>query len=221
MKESLVDKKRRSGKIVRRLRKEYPDAECSLLHKNPYQLMVATILSAQCTDERVNMVTPALFKRFPTPEKMAQADPTELEKLIRTTGFFRNKAKSIKNNAVILLEKYNGKIPNTLDELTKLPGVGRKTGSVVLGAGFGLSEGIVVDTHVTRISRLLKLTDSKTPEKIEQDLMKLLPKKDWIAWTHMIIHHGRAVCIARRPKCGECVLANLCPSAEIPAVAKS
>ncbi|HSH00248.1 MAG TPA: endonuclease III, partial [candidate division Zixibacteria bacterium] len=207
MNESLADKRARARKIIARLKKAYPDSECSLKHKNPYQLMVATILSAQCTDERVNMVTPALFERFPAPEKMAGAAQDELEELIKTTGFFRNKAKSIKNNAIELLQRHAGAVPRTLAELVKLPGVGRKTASAVLGAGFGLAEGVVVDTHVTRISRLLGLTSQKTPEKIERDLMEILPKKDWIGWTHMIIDHGRAVCIARRPRCGDCALA--------------
>jgi len=178
-------------------------------------LMVATILSAQCTDERVNMVTPALFARFPTPETMAAAELEELEELIRSTGFYRNKAKSIKNNAIMLLADFGGDIPRTLAELVKLPGVGRKTASVVLGAGFGLAEGVVVDTHVARISRLLGLTEHKSPEKIERDLMVILPKKDWILWTHLIIDHGRAICIARRPKCVECPLRKLCPSAAV------
>lgn len=221
MNESLADKKARARKIIARLKKAYPDSECSLTHNNPYQLMVATILSAQCTDERVNMVTPALFKRFPTPEKMAGADQGELEDLIKTTGFFRNKAKSIKNNAIELLQRHGGDVPRTLAELVKLPGVGRKTASAVLGAGFGLAEGVVVDTHVTRISRLLGLTSQKTPEKIERDLIEILPKKDWISWTHMIIDHGRAVCIARRPRCGDCELAALCPSAHTPKPATS
>lgn len=175
--------------------------------------MVSTILSAQCTDERVNMVTPELFARFPKPEKMAGAPIEEIEELIRSTGFYRNKAKSIKNNAIMLLSDFGGEIPRTLADLVKLPGVGRKTASVVLGAGFGLAEGVVVDTHVVRISRLLGLTDNKTPEKIERDLIEILPKKDWILWTHLIIDHGRAVCVARRPKCPECPLCKLCPSA--------
>ena len=216
--ESQADKKSRARKIISKLKRAYPDSACSLRHTNAYQLMVATILSAQCTDERVNMVTPALFKRFPTPQKMAGAKQEELEELVRTTGFFRNKAKSIKNNAIALLDKHGGEIPKTLNELTSLPGVGRKTGSVVLGAGFGLAEGVVVDTHVVRIAQLLKLTAHKTPEKIERDLIAILPKKDWIIWTHLIIDHGRAVCIARRPRCGDCVLNRLCPSAHTPLV---
>ena len=216
--ESQAERKTRARKIISRLKRAYPDSTCSLTHENAYQLMVSTILSAQCTDERVDMVTPPLFKRFPTPQKMAGAKQEELEELIRTTGFFRNKAKSIKNNAILLLENHGGEIPKTLDELIKLPGVGRKTGSVVLGAGFGLAEGVVVDTHVVRIAQLLELTAHKTPEKIERDLMEVLPKKDWIIWTHLIIDHGRAICIARRPRCAECVLNHLCPSAFTPLI---
>jgi len=211
--ESLTEKKARTRRIITRLKRAYPDAQCSLSHANPYQLMISTILSAQCTDERVNMVTPELFARFPTPEKMAAAPIEEIEEMIRSTGFYRNKAKSIKNNAIMLLADFGGEIPRTLAELVKLPGVGRKTASVVLGAGFGLAEGVVVDTHVVRISRLLGLTENKTPEKIERDLIELLPKKDWILWTHLIIDHGRAICIARRPQCAECPLRKLCPSA--------
>lgn len=218
--ESQASKKARARKIISRLKRAYPDSACSLRHTNAYQLMVSTILSAQCTDERVNMVTPALFKRFPTPQKMAGAKQEELEELVRTTGFFRNKAKSIKNNAIALLDKHGGEIPKTLDELTSLPGVGRKTGSVVLGAGFGLAEGVVVDTHVVRIAQLLKLTAHKTPEKIERDLIAILSQKDWIIWTHLIIDHGRAICIARRPRCGDCVLNRLCPSAHTPLVTR-
>jgi len=213
MDETTQEKKSRVRKIITRLKRAYPDTQCSLSHKNPYQLMVATILSAQCTDERVNMVTPELFKRFPKPTAMAAAPVEEIEEIIRSTGFYRNKAKSIKNNAIMLLADFGGEIPLTLSELTKLPGVGRKTGSVVLGAGYGLAEGVVVDTHVVRISRLLGLTDEKTPVKIERDLIDLLPKKDWIIWTHLIIDHGRAVCIARRPQCGECPLSKMRPSA--------
>ncbi len=211
--EALTEKKARTRRIITRLKRAYPDAQCSLSHANPYQLMISTILSAQCTDERVNMVTPELFARFPTPEKMAAAPIEEIEEMIRSTGFYRNKAKSIKNNAIMLLADFGGEIPRTLAELVKLPGVGRKTASVVLGAGFGLAEGVVVDTHVVRISRLLGLTENKTPEKIERDLIELLPKKDWILWTHLIIDHGRAICIARRPQCAECPLRKLCPSA--------
>lgn len=202
----------RALKIVRALKKAYPDSGCSLSFKSVHQLMVSTILSAQCTDERVNMVTPALFKKYPTVRAFAEADIKELQEMIYTTGFYVNKAKSIKTSARQLVENHGGRMPKTLDELVKLAGVGRKTASVILGAGFGLAEGIVVDTHVSRISRLLGLTTEKDPVKIERDLMKIVPENDWIIWSHLLIDHGRAVCIARRPRCGECALAKLCPS---------
>lgn len=211
--ETLAEKKSRLKKIITRLKRAYPEAKCSLTHKNPYQLMVATILSAQCTDERVNLVTPKLFAHYPTPKKMAEARLVDIEELIRSTGFFRNKAKSLSGNARMLLVNHGGKMPRTLAELVKLPGVGRKTASVVLGAGFGLAEGVVVDTHVSRICRLLNLSQGKSPEKIERDLIEALPRKDWIIWTHLIIDHGRAVCVARRPDCPACPLKKLCPSA--------
>jgi len=210
--ESLANKSTRAQTIVSLLRETYPDSRCSLDFNNVHQLMVATILSAQCTDERVNAVTPELFRKYPDVYAFAEADITELEKAVYTTGFYANKAKSIKKSAQQLVEKYDGDMPRTLDELVKLAGVGRKTGSVILGAGFGLAEGIVVDTHVTRISRLLKLTAEKDAVKIERDLMKIIPRDDWIGFTHMVIDHGRAVCIARRPKCAQCPLAEHCPS---------
>ena len=213
--ESLKDKISRAKKIVKALKTAYPDAKCSLNFKNIHQLMVATILSAQCTDERVNIVTKDLFKKYRSIKEFAGVDIRELEKDIHSTGFYKNKAKSIRTSAQQLLEHYNGSIPRTLDELVTLAGVGRKTGSVVLGAGFGLTEGVVVDTHVIRISNLLKLTNHKDALKIEKELMKVLPEKDWIIFTHLIIDHGRAVCIARRPDCANCTLKNLCPSAKI------
>lgn len=213
--ESLENKKSRAKKIIAILRKKYPEAKCSLNYKSVHQLMVATILSAQCTDVRVNIVTPALFKKYHSVKDFADADINELENDIRTTGFFRNKARSIKNSAQALLEDFKGKIPKTLDELVKLPGVGRKTGSVILGAGFRIAEGIVVDTHVARISRLLGFTAMKDAVKIEKDLMKIIPKTNWIDYSHLLIHHGRAVCIARRPKCSVCPLNKLCPSAKL------
>lgn len=212
--ESLNNKIARAKKIVKALKSAYPDAKCSLNHKNIHQLMVATILSAQCTDERVNIVTKDLFKKYKSIKDFAEVDIHELEKDIHSTGFYKNKAKSIKKSAQQLLKQFDGNIPKTLDELVTLAGVGRKTGSVVLGAGYGLTEGIVVDTHVIRISNLLKFTNHKDAVKIEKELMKLLPKKDWIIFTHLIIDHGRAVCIARRPDCANCVLNNLCPSAQ-------
>jgi len=213
--EKQVDKQKRAGEIVARLKREYPDAGCTLDFKTVHQLMVATILSAQCTDERVNVVTKDLFKKYRTIEDYAEADIDELKRDIFTTGFHNNKAKSIKLSAQQLLERHNGKIPRTLDELVKLAGVGRKTASCVLGAGFGLAEGVVVDTHVARISKLLRLTSQKDPVRIERDLMKVIPQADWIVFAHLLIAHGRAVCIARRPKCGECVLNALCPSAQV------
>jgi len=214
--ESLKDKKARASKILRLLRKHYPEAKCSLNFQTTHQLMVATILSAQCTDERVNMVTPALFEKYPDIKSFAQADLSELEKDIYTTGFYSNKAKAIKNSARQLLDEYDGEIPKELDELVKLQGVGRKTGSVILGVGYGLAEGVVVDTHVGRISRLLGLSREKTPEKVERDLMKVIPQKDWIDYSHLLIYHGRALCVARRPDCDRCFLRRLCPGARPP-----
>jgi len=213
--ESLQDKQERTKKIVRILKKTYPDSKCSLNFDSVHQLMVATILSAQCTDERVNKTTPALFERFGSVQAFADAELSEIEEYIKSTGFFRNKAKAIKNSAIALLEQHGGKIPKDLDTLVQLPGVGRKTGSVILGAGFGLAEGIVVDTHVTRIANLLKLTTHKDAVKIEKDLMKVVEKKDWIIFTHLIIDHGRAICIARRPKCADCPISSHCPSAQV------
>ena len=213
--ENLKEKIARAKKIVKSLKAAYPDAECSLNFRNIHQLMVATILSAQCTDERVNIVTKDLFEKYTSVKDFAEVDVKQLEKDIHSTGFYKNKAKSIKKSAQQLLEHYDGHIPRTLDELVTLAGVGRKTGSVVLGAGYGLAEGIVVDTHVIRISNLLKLTDHKNAVKIEMELMKILTKKDWIIFTHLLIDHGRAVCIARRPDCPNCAISNLCPSAKI------
>ncbi|MEW5796728.1 MAG: endonuclease III [Candidatus Zixiibacteriota bacterium] len=213
--ESLNDKKTRAKQIVALLKKRYPDSRCSLDFRTPHQLLVATILSAQCTDERVNKVTPELFAKYPTVKDFAEADRADLEKLIFTTGFYVNKAKAIRQSAQQLVTAYNGEIPRTLDELLKLSGVGRKTASVVLGAGFDLAEGVVVDTHVARISRLLGLTRESDPVKIECDLMTVIPQKDWIVYSHMLIDHGRAICVARRPKCRECVLAKLCPSVSL------
>lgn len=210
--ESLKDKKARTARIIEILKREYPDAQTALSHKTVHQLMVATILSAQCTDERVNMVTPELFKRYKTVKDFAEADIDELSKIIRSTGFFNSKAKNIIKSAQQLIEHHGGRVPKSLDELTKLAGVGRKTGSVVLGAGYGTAEGIVVDTHVGRISRLLKLTNKKDPEKVERDLMKLVPQDDWIIFSHLLILHGRAICKARRPDCPNCPINEYCPS---------
>lgn len=212
--ESARQKRQRTEEILARLNDEYPDAQCALTHQSPFELLVATILSAQCTDKRVNLVTPALFERFPTPAAMGEAEIEELEELVRSTGFFRNKARSLSGLGRALTKDHRGQVPSTMAELTALPGVGRKTANVVLGNAFGIDEGVVVDTHVQRISKLLGLTDQKTPEKIERDLMEWVPKTDWTLWAHLLILHGRNVCKARRPACGDCVLIDLCPSAE-------
>ena len=213
--ESLAATKKRAGQIIRMLRRRYPEAHCALNHSNVHQLIVATILSAQCTDERVNIVTPTLFATYPSVEAFANADITELEQAIYTTGFFRAKAKSVQQSAKALLASFGGEIPKTLAELTRLPGVGRKTGSVILGVGFGLAEGIVVDTNVSRISELLGFTRQTDTGKIEQDLMKLIPNKDWIDFSHLMIWHGRSICKARRPVCSVCPISKLCPSASL------
>lgn len=199
--------------VLQRLKAEYPDAHCALDHASPYQLLVATILSAQCTDARVNMVTPALFRKYPTVEDLARADQGELEEMIRSTGFFRNKARSLVGMARAVVADHNGVLPRTMDQLRALPGVGRKTANVVLGNAFGLNEGITVDTHVTRLSGLLGLTKHTDAEKIEQDLMKVIPRDDWTLVSHLLIEHGRRVCIARRPQHEKCVLRDICPSA--------
>jgi len=214
--ESNDDKKRRTGKIIRRLQKTYGHATCALQHRNAFELVAATILSAQCTDERVNMVTPALFEKYPTAKQLACAQPAEVERIIQSTGFFRSKAKSLIGMARGLVERHGGEVPQTLDELVELPGVGRKTANVVLGTAFGIPSGVVVDTHVTRISRLLGLTRSTTAEKIEQDLVKLVPQSEWINFSHRLIHHGRRICIARRPRCLECPLLDVCQRVGLP-----
>jgi endonuclease-3 len=208
--------RKRALKIARELEKAYPDAVCALSHEDPYQLLVATILSAQCTDERVNMVTPDLFRRYPTPEKLARSSQADLEAIIKSTGFFRAKAKSLRGMAAALVEQHKGRMPRTMDELTKLPGVGRKTANVLLGTAFGIATGVVVDTHVKRITHLLGLTKHTNPEKIERDLMALLPESEWVNFAHRLIHHGRRICIARRPKCPECPLLKLCPRVGLP-----
>ncbi|WP_437222982.1 endonuclease III [Planctomicrobium sp. SH661] len=213
---SFDDQKQRARKIIARLDKAYPDVECALDHRNPFELIAATILSAQCTDQRVNLVTPELFERFPTPASLAQADLEEVEKIIQSTGFFRAKAKSLVGMAQGVVNDFGGEIPRSVDELTQLPGVGRKTANVVLGVAYGIATGVVVDTHVRRISNLLGLTVSQNPEIIERDLMRILPKKSWINFSHQLIHHGRKICIARRPKCLECPLLQLCPRVGLP-----
>jgi endonuclease-3 len=214
-KESPDALKARTSAIVAQLAKDYGDAECALHHKNAFQLLVATILSAQCTDERVNMVTPALFKQFPTPAAFAAAPIEAIEKAIQSTGFFRNKAKSIKACSQSLVDKHKGQVPRTLEEMVELAGVGRKTANVVLGVAFGLPTGVVVDTHVGRLSRRLGLTVNDDPVKVEADLMALLPQNEWIAFSHRLIHHGRQICQARKPKCDACHLNPLCPKISV------
>jgi endonuclease-3 len=207
--------KARAPVILERLKLAYPDAACALDHRNAFELLVATILSAQTTDVRVNLVTPALFARYPDAATLARARQTDVEKIIQSTGFFRNKARSIIGMAQALVADHGGEVPSTMDQLLSLPGVGRKTANVVLGNAFGINEGVVVDTHVARLSKLLGLTRHTEPEKIERALMSLFPRDDWALLSHLLIFHGRRVCIARRPKCGECVLADLCPSARL------
>jgi len=204
----------RVAAILVELRKAYPDVVCALNHRNAWELTVATILSAQCTDVRVNLVTPKLFKAFPTPKAMAAASLPELEELIRTTGFFRNKAKSIQGAAKVVTEKFGGEVPKTMEEILTLPGVARKTGNVVLGSWYGIAVGVVVDTHVMRLSRRLELTKQTTPEKVEQDLMKIIPQDRWIVFSHELIYHGRQICVARKPKCVDCTLEKLCNSSD-------
>jgi endonuclease III len=202
----------RVAEILKKLDEAYPDAVCALHHRTPWELLVATILSAQSTDVRVNMVTPELFRRFPTPVAMATASLPELEALVKTTGFFRNKAKSIQGAAKKISEDFGGKVPETLAELITLPGAARKTANVVLGVSFGKAEGVVVDTHVFRIAHRLGLATGETAQKVEQELMEVLPKDHWIRFSHQVIHHGRQVCIARKPKCDRCNLETLCHS---------
>jgi endonuclease-3 len=196
--------------LLRALKKAYPSVVCALTHDNPLQLLVATILSAQCTDARVNLVTPALFKRYPTAQDFANAAPAELEKLIHSTGFYRNKSKNILGMARLLMEKHKGEVPKTMDELLELPGVARKTANVVLGTAYNTAVGIVVDTHVTRLSNRLGLTNEIAPVKIEQDLMKIVPQSDWIWFSHALITHGRRVCFARNPNCPGCPVKKEC-----------
>lgn len=207
----IADNKKRMVEIIKRLKKAYPDAHCALNHTNPFELLIATILSAQCTDARVNIVTATLFRKYRGPQDFIDVSQAELEKDIHSTGFFRNKAKNIKAASSRLVEIYGGEIPQSMNEILTLGGVARKTANVVLGNAFGIASGVVVDTHVSRLSQRLGLTKNKTPEKIERDLEKLVPKKHWIMFPHWIIFHGRQVCLARKPKCGECVLSNICP----------
>jgi endonuclease-3 len=208
---SALESKRRAAKIAKLLALEYPDARCALNFRSPLQLLIATILSAQCTDVRVNMVTPALFKKYPTAARFAAANRGDLERAIQSTGFFRNKAKSIQECCRTLVEERKGEVPKSLEELVKLPGVGRKTANVVLGTAYDIASGVVVDTHVARLSQRMGLTKEKDPIKIERDLMAQLPRKDWIDFAHRLIHHGRRICTARKPRCDECVLNPVCP----------
>ena len=203
--------KRHAVRVAELLRREYPDAECALVHDSPLELLIATILSAQCTDARVNIVTESLFRKYRKAEDFARAPLKQLEKEVKTTGFFRNKAKNIKGCCQKLVDEHGGEVPKDLDSLVQLPGVGRKTANVVLGTAFGISSGVVVDTHVTRLSHRLGLTTSSDAVKIERDLMTQLPKKEWVDFSHRMIHHGRRICVARRPKCSQCSLAKICP----------
>jgi endonuclease-3 len=208
----IEDREARTKEIIKRLKKAYPDAHCALNHADPFQLLIATILSAQCTDERVNIVTAELFRKYPTPQHFIELSQAELEKEIHSTGFFRNKSKNIKAACERLMTVYKGEVPQTMDDLLTLGGVARKTANVVMGNAFGIASGVVVDTHVSRLSQRLGLTEQKTAEKIEIDLQRLVPKKHWVMFPHWFITHGRRVCNARKPKCGECVLAGICPS---------
>ncbi len=207
-----MTREERAKKIVALLARRYPDATCALAWRDPFQLLAATILSAQCTDARVNLTTPALFRRYPDAAALAKADRTELEGLIRSTGFYRNKAKSLLGMAKGLVERHNGEVPRSMEALVELPGVARKTANVVLGTAFGIAEGIVVDTHVIRLAGRMGLTKETDPVKIERDLMALVPRDRWIAFAHQMTWHGRKVCDARKPKCGECPVATVCPS---------
>jgi endonuclease-3 len=208
---SQSDPKSHARRVVEGLKREYPEAICALLHADPYQLLVATILSAQCTDARVNLVTPELFRRYPDASRLASAVPADVESLIRSTGFFRAKARNLLAMASQVAERHGGRIPEDLEALTALSGVGRKTANVVLGTAFGQAEGIVVDTHVKRLARRLGLAKGKSPEQIERELMEVVPRVEWVDLSHRLIQHGRRVCLARKPKCLSCSLAELCP----------
>jgi endonuclease-3 len=210
---TMKDRKAQAAEVNKRLKKRYPDAKCSLDFTTPFELLIATILSAQSTDVRVNIVTKALFRKYPSPAAVAAASQVEMEKDVKQTGFFRNKAKAVIACAQAIVEKHGGEVPRTMDELTALPGVGRKTANVVLGNAFQTPAGIVVDTHVTRVSGRLGLTKNVDAVKIEEDLIPLLPRSEWTAFSHRLIYHGRETCIARKPKCEECVLNDICPSA--------
>jgi endonuclease-3 len=207
-------RRERAQRIQRKLVREYPDPRCALKHRSAFQLLVATILSAQCTDERVNKVTPHLFSRYPNPQTLAEADPGELMDLIRSTGFFRNKTKALIGSSHRITERFSGRVPDTMEDLLTLPGVARKTANVVLGTWYGKNVGIVVDTHVQRLSRRMGLTRHRVPEKVEQDLMKVFPRREWTNLSHRLIAHGRRVCLARTPRCSDCVVGDVCPSFE-------
>ncbi|QDS98562.1 endonuclease III [Adhaeretor mobilis] len=207
--------KKQASSVLRRLKADYPDAHCALDYDSPFQLLIATILSAQCTDKRVNLVTKDLFQQFPEPEDFAAAPVKKIEKAVQSTGFFRNKAKNIKSCCADLVEKHGGEIPQDLASLTQLAGVGRKTANVVLGTGFGLATGVVVDTHVGRISRRTGLTTNTDAVKVERDLMPLIPKRRWVQFSHQMIDHGRAICDARKPKCDECSMKKFCPQIDV------
>lgn len=203
----------RINRILNILSKAYPNAKVALHFSNPLEMLVSTILSAQCTDERVNLVTKDLFKKYKTPEDYAKSEINELEAMIRSTGFYRSKAKNIRNACQIIVEKFDSKVPRTMNELTSLPGIGRKTANIILSNSYGVIEGIAVDTHVARVSKRLELTNAKEPDKIEQDLMKLIKKESWVSFTYQMIEHGRQICNARKPLCNQCLLKRLCPSA--------
>ncbi|HSF33220.1 MAG TPA: endonuclease III [Candidatus Tectomicrobia bacterium] len=216
VKATLAQERQRTGKLIERLKATYPDARCSLNYTNPLELLVATVLSAQCTDERVNMVTNALFKKYRTASDYAGAAPGELEQDIKSTGFYRNKAKALRGCCAELLTRYAGEVPATMAGLVQLPGVGRKTANVILGNAYDVAEGIVVDTHVRRLARRVGLTQHSDPDKIEQDLVQLVPRQDWIVFGHLLILHGRRICSAGTPKCAVCPIKDLCPSAKVP-----
>ena len=217
--EKEPEEKQRTRKIIRLLRKQYPDAHCSLNHSTPLELLIATILSAQCTDERVNIVTADLFRKYGSAQDYLNVPREELEQDIRSTGFFHNKAKSIQGTCRLIVERFEGRVPERFEDLLELPGVARKTANVVMGNAFGIASGVVVDTHVSRLSQRLGLTAHENPEKIERDLIELVPKKDWVDFSHLMIYHGRNVCKARLPQCSECVLEPLCPSSLLKAQA--
>jgi endonuclease III len=215
MRETKSQLKERTEQIIKLLKRAHPDAHCALNHSNAFELLIATILSAQCTDERVNIVTADLFRKYRRPEDFLKVPAVELQQDVRTTGFFRNKTKSIQGACKMLVEEFGSEVPRTMDELLRLPGVARKTANVVLGVAYGIAAGVVVDTHVSRLSQRLRLTKNKDAGKIEQDLMELVPRKNWIIFSHLLIFHGRRVCKARRPLCEDCVVEKLCPSSSL------